>query len=306
MAGTTLKQNARAMLSRLTGRAEYEAAHLPDLQLRAKKAAQSILNADHNQRKTGSGEKFWQYREYIAGDRPQDIDWRQSAKGDRVFIRQKEWQTTQTALFWCQNNEAMQFRGKASAPRKAEEAITISLALAHMMTRAGEQIALLDGRLHAGRSEKALNKFGETLCRPNHKALPNANIHDMPRNSSVVLVGDFLSNIRDVEHALKPLHGYVANAILIQVLDPTELYLPLTGNMIFRENNAPETDEYEITNIASVRDEYQSLIQYHIDDLRALCRKMQWNYCLHETGLPLNTTLGFVWNMMAKGGALHK
>lgn len=306
MAAVGLKQNARALLSRLTGRAEYEAAHLPDLQLRAEKAAQSILSADHNQRKTGSGEKFWQYREYVAGDRPQDIDWRQSAKGDRIFIRQKEWQTTQTALFWCQNNEAMQYRGNAATPTKAEDAITISLALAHMMTRAGEQIALLDGRLHAGRSEKSRNKFGETLCRPNRKALPNANIHDLPKHSSAFLVGDFLSNIKDIERALKPLHGYVTNAILIQVLDPTELYLPFAGNMIFRENNTPESDEYEITNIASIREDYQSRIQYHMDDLHALCRKMEWNYCLHETGLPLGGTLGFVWNMMAKGGAMHK
>ena len=97
MVSAAKKNDIRTFFSRLITRAERDAAHLPDMQLRAEKAAQSIFNADHNQHKTGTGEKFWQYREYIFGDRPQDIDWRQSAKGDRIYIRQKEWQTT---LHW--------------------------------------------------------------------------------------------------------------------------------------------------------------------------------------------------------------
>ncbi len=306
MSEAGLKHNARAFFSRLRGRAEYEAAHLPDLQLRADKAAQSIFNADHNQHKTGTGEKFWQYREYTQGDRPQDIDWRQSAKGDRIYIRQKEWQTTQTALFWCQNNESMQYHGDAKSPTKAEDAITLSLALAKMLTQAGEQIALLDGRLNAGRSEKALSKLGETLCRRNNKALPNANIHDLPRNSSLFLIGDFLAPVDQLMRALKPLQGYVENAVLIQVLDPSELYLPFSGNLVFKQDDAPTTAKHRITNVQSIRTAYQQRMQDHIGAVQALCQKLQWSYCLHENGAQLTNTLSIIWGNMAKGGAMHK
>lgn len=300
MVSAAKKNDIRTFFSRLITRAERDAAHLPDMQLRADKAAQSIFNADHNQHKTGTGEKFWQYREYIFGDRPQDIDWRQSAKGDRIYIRQKEWQTTQTALFWCQNNEAMQYHGNAKTPTKAEEAITISLALAKMVTRTGEQIALLDGRLRAGRNEKALNKLGETLCYPNNKALPNANIHDLPRHASLFLVGDFLSDPALVEKALKPLHGYVDNAVLVQVLDPAELTLPFSGHMVFRQS--AEAQKYPITSVSSVRADYQSRVQSHIAALQDICRKFQWHYCLHESGTPIVDTLGLIWQFSAKGG----
>lgn len=292
----TLKDSPRHFLSRLTGRADTIASQLPELQLRAERAATSIYSAEHNQRKTGTGEKFWQYREYIPGDRPQDIDWRQSAKGDRIFIRQKEWQTTQTALFWCQNNQSMAYSSDKNIPTKAEEAVTMSLALAMMATRAGEQIALLDGLIRAGRSEKTINELGQALCRPSEKALPASSIHDLPRNASLFLVGDFLSDPDKLYHALKPLHGYVSNAVLIQILDPAELTLPYSGHCVFREDeHAPKMP---IANVASIRDEYIEKIEKHIESVQAVCRKLQYSYMLHESGTPLTATLGNIWAMM--------
>lgn len=295
MAQSTVRQNTRKFLSQLTGRADVLASQLPELQLRAERAATSIYSADHNQRKTGTGEKFWQYREYIPGDRPQDIDWRQSAKGDRIFIRQKEWQTTQTALFWCQNNEAMDYSSGKNIPTKAAEAVTLSLALAMMATRAGEQIALLDGRMRAGRSEKSINLMGETLCRENDKALPNANIHDLPRNASLFLIGDFLADPDELHRTLKPLQGYVSNAILIQILDPAERHLPFSGHLIFQENE--QTQKFPIANVDSVRDEYRTRIEKHLEAVQAVCRKLQYSYVFHESGMPMTETLGHIWAM---------
>ena len=94
--------------------------------------------------------------------------------------------------------------------------------------------------------------------------------------------------------------------MLIQVLDPTELSLPFSGNMIFKQDDTQGAQKHHITNIASVREAYQTRIQDHISSLKAMCRKFEWHYCLHENGQPLAATLNTVWSYMAKGGAMHK
>ena len=60
--------------------ADKASAHLPSLMMQAEKVANGILHGDHALRKSGMGEKFWQFREYLPGDRPQDIDWRQRVR----------------------------------------------------------------------------------------------------------------------------------------------------------------------------------------------------------------------------------
>ena len=48
----------------------------------------------------GMGENFWQFRPYQTGDTVEGIDWRQSAKGDRLYIRETEWSAAQTVWLW--------------------------------------------------------------------------------------------------------------------------------------------------------------------------------------------------------------
>src|SRR5690606_29053792 len=119
------------------------------------------------------GEKFWQFREYTPQDRPQDIDWRQSAKTDNVFIRQKERQLPQTALFWASGAESMKFK-TAPNPEKSEAAQVITLALAILMTHAGERVGMI-GEHAAGRSEASLEHIGVSL-------LNNRNTQSLPRS----------------------------------------------------------------------------------------------------------------------------
>ena len=144
-------------------KAEDAVAGLPGLVTTAEKAAASILAGGHTQRKPGMGEKFWQFRDYDVADRPQDIDWRQSAKGDRLFVREKEWQTTQTALLWCQRDAGMDYRSDDKLPKKQDAAMVLTLALGLLLSRAGEQIAPLEGSALPGRSELAIQKLGEAL-----------------------------------------------------------------------------------------------------------------------------------------------
>ena len=145
----------------LRRKSEDAAASLPALMIRAERAASSVFHGEHAQRHAGPGEKFWQFREYDASDRLQDIDWRQSGKTDRLFIRQKERQLPQSALIWTCAAPSMDFSSSHN-PTKSECGKILALSLAILMTRAGERVGAM-GATHMDRSEGALDNIAEIL-----------------------------------------------------------------------------------------------------------------------------------------------
>lgn len=277
-------------------RAAEVSAELPGLLAAAEKAATSILSGDHAQRKPGTGEKFWQFREYDSADRPQDIDWRQSAKGDRLFVREKEWQTTQTALVWCQHNDSMNYHSDNKLPTKQDAAIILSLAFGILLTRAGEQVTALEGATIPGRSELAVQKLGEQLLENHSGDLPGSKLRKIPRNSSLILVGDFLSPIEEIEKTFDMLAGPVDNAIVLQVLDPAELSLPFEGRVILERGS--QNDQYHVDNVETVRAAYQQRLRDHMKDIKEYCKKHRWHWLLHTTDEKIRDTLFDAWMMM--------
>ena len=61
------------------------AATLPPLLVAAERVAATVWQGVHGRRRVGQGDAFWQFRPYVAGDPPQRIDWKQSAKSDGVY-----------------------------------------------------------------------------------------------------------------------------------------------------------------------------------------------------------------------------
>lgn len=287
------------MILSLRQKAAAEAERIPDLILQGERIATSILSGEHAQHRAGSGEKFWQYREYDPSDRPQDIDWRQTAKGDRVFIRQKEWQTTQTALFWCQNNAAMAYHSDKSLPSKHDAAIVMALALSILATNAGEQIAALNSNDMPGRQDNAMEKMAQHMVNDKTDELPDTTAMKAIKNSTIFLLGDFLAPVDGIKDRLRHLRERSDNIVLIQILDPAELTLPFDGRIIFRSpDSTTQHSEQLVENIETVRDEYQKRIHAHIKALAALCRKQGWHYIQHRTDASAGESLQMLWHMM--------
>lgn len=291
-----LKRSALTMFG-LRAAAESARGNLPSLLMGAEKAAAAVRLGEHAQRRTGNGEKFWQFREYMPSDRPQDIDWRQSGRGDRVFVRQKEWQTTQTALIWCQRNDGMHYASRTILQTKHEAAATISLALAILMTGAGELVGTLDGSLRPGKSEATLQSLGEKLLEPDIAEIPHALSHEPPRHATIILAGDFLAPLDQTEHAVHALADRTDNILLVQILDPAEMNLPFRGRVIFEHGDG--AIRHHITNVDSVRESYQQKINAHIEDLKALCHHHGWHYAQHITDQDAATTVLGLWQTIA-------
>jgi uncharacterized protein (DUF58 family) len=275
-------------------KAEQAAADLPALMALAERAVSSIVHGEHAQRKAGPGEKFWQFREYSPSDRPQDIDWRQSARTDRVYVRQREWQTAQQTMLWCASGPGMEFSSYKNIPAKGESAKVLTLALSLLLTRAGEHIGML-GSPRTGRSENMLEAIGNTLCDPGRAAqtLPDIGAQRLSPNTNIFQIGDFLEPIEKTEGVFKFLAGQSANGIVVQVLDPAEIDLPYQGRVIFEE---PAGKAREVVNhVTSIREAYQKRMQDHLFAVETLTRQCRWHYFLHRTDEPLTDILARIW-----------
>src|SRR5271170_2684565 len=116
------------MKTAIQHQAQNLAALLPPLLLEAERVAAAVHQGTHGRRRAGPGESFWQFRRYAPGDSAQRIDWRQSARTDKLFIREREWEAAQTAYLWADSSGSMRYSSRKDLPAKAERAQLLMLA----------------------------------------------------------------------------------------------------------------------------------------------------------------------------------
>lgn len=275
---------------KLRSTAEHTAASVPDIRQVAIETAFQVLHGHNPKRKAGSGEAFWQFREYSEGDMPREIDWRQSAKTDRVYIRQKELHTAQSCLFWLKQNADMDFCSRANLPGKRLAASVLALSLALIHSRSGETVGYA-GRQRPGHSEKTIGHFEQLLHEMRPDALPRS--LKVPRNATFYAFSDFLEEPGEIEAALAPLAERTRNGWLVQVLDPAELDLPYDGRILFEDMHGK--NQTVISNASDIKNEYHQRMLKHIEILQKLCGRWGWTYILHRTDMSYKFTAMKIW-----------
>lgn len=271
--------------------AEQAAAAFPPLLVAAERVAATVAQGIHGRRRTGPGDSFWQFRRYQAGDPAQAIDWRQTAKADRPFVREHEWESAQTVRLWCAGGPGMEWRSAGTLPTKRERAVLLALALASLLLRGGERVGLLlDGdRPTSGRL--ALHRLAETLDRIGlEKRTWDIPAAGLPRHTAVVLIGDFLDPVDDIAKRLRALAARGARGHLVQVLDPAEESLPYAGRVQFTDPALSPT-AWLVNRAEDVRAAYSERLLAHRDALRALARSLGWTFALHHTDSPPQNAL---------------
>ncbi|WP_395372003.1 DUF58 domain-containing protein [Komagataeibacter diospyri] len=256
--------------------ADSLASRLPGLIVTARRIAWNAGAGPHPRRKAGVGEEFWQYRPAMAGEAATHIDWRQSARGDRAFVREHEAQTPHTICIWCDNSASMRWRSDEHLPLKAERAFLLALACAAMLLRRGEDIRLLDA---AGgpplrlRGRQALEQMAHALIAAlrntvDEPGLPQAAA--IPARSRVLLFGDGLYPAAQLADFLRAATARQATCTLIEVIDPAETAFPYEGHTRF---TGLEDDTTVLLNgSAALRHDYRTIWTRHQDRLATLCQ----------------------------------
>ena len=270
----------------LQDEAEALSSALPPLLVDAERLASAVSLGIHGRRKAGMGESFWQFRRFRAEDPSTAIDWRQSAKSQHLFVREREWEVAQSVWFWRDGSPGMRF--KSGAVTKLERASLLALALASALVRGGERAALF-GEGHAPSSSRAtLRRMAHALgSEPSDTGLPPEG--PVSRNAQFVWLSDFLSPMTTIETALRRMSQSGSSGHLVHIIDPAEEDFPYEGRTRFE---APGQEAHEILGRAeSVGPAYRARFKAHAETVAMLAGKLGWTYLAHRTDKPPQTAL---------------
>jgi uncharacterized protein (DUF58 family) len=259
-------------------------ARLPSLVIAARRVAQTVRHGVHGRRRAGSGETFWQFRPFLSGEPSSRIDWRRSAREERAFVREREWEAAHTVWVWFDRSASMQFASSLAPVSKIDRATLLALAFADLCVRGGERAGLL-GLTRPLATQGVVERFAEAIATeerlrgPSETALPPA----LPAaaRSMVLLIGDFLSDTEDVARAIRAVSAEGAIGELVMIVDPIEETYPFSGNTEFIH---PAGSLSVLTPRAqSLRDPYLARLANHRETIRAICANSGWGMRIHRT-----------------------
>ena len=262
--------------------AENLAGLLPPLLIEANRVAQAVIQGVHGRRRAGIGETFWQFRAYDQGDAASRIDWRQSARTDKLFVREREWEAAQSAYLWADTSGSMQYASDKNLPTKANRAQLLMLALASVMLRGGERVVWLDERRHISvHGKNGLEQIAMRLGGAEAQGTSIPPNIPIARHAHVVLCSDFLMPEEDLKKRMQSYAALNLRGVLLHVLDPAEENFAFDGRVELQgmENEDPML----LPNAASLRDAYRARMAEHKARIEKLAEGAGWFTIRHIT-----------------------
>jgi uncharacterized protein (DUF58 family) len=268
-----------SQFSTLQHEADGLSAGLPPLMVEADHLAASVSLGVHGRRRAGMGESFWQFRRYASHDSSAAIDWRQSAKSQHIFVREREWEAAQTVWFWRDASANMDFKSgpKINGVSKRARADLLLLALASLLVRGGERVGFLGMEGAPACSRLALTRMGQAMFSSNDAALPPRAA--FKRGNQLVWFSDFLDD--GVFAAMKALSQQGVEGHLVRIVDPAEEDFPYAGRTRFE---SPCGGEDEIFGRAErIRTSYRARFTAHGERIAEAAMKLGWTSTVHRT-----------------------
>lgn len=266
----------------LRSHAEGLATQLPPLMADAEYLASTVLLGAHGRRRAGMGDEFWQYRPARPGDAARTIDWRRSARSDVHFVAEKEWQAAQSIFLWVDNAQSMDFASTSNLPPKSARANLLALAIAILLIRGGERVALAALGTPPRASELQLLRIAEALTRVQEQDDIGApEIRGLLPHSRAAFISDFMGDLDKVSAQLTKAADRGVKGLILQILDPQEEAFPFDGRTIFQSMGRSIT--HETLKASDLRDRYLDRLAGRKAALADLARTTGWQYTCHHT-----------------------
>ncbi|MBS1181872.1 MAG: hypothetical protein H6Q99_1752 [Proteobacteria bacterium] len=262
------------------------AAALPDLLVEARRVAGSVAAGWHGRRRAGPGEDFWQFRPFLSGESMRGIDWRRSARDETLFVRERERENAHTVWLWIDLTPSMDFRSDLALASKRDLALTLALALAELLSRAGERVGLV------GDAEPTARRDGAEVIAMKLARLGPVGASRTPvamrRRDDVMLISDFLGPQAERKTLFADLATLESRVHLVEIADPAEESFPFAGRVDFVD---PENGARLTAGRAEAwRNDYLASRSEHRARLISACRP-GWSHTLARADRPATETL---------------
>jgi uncharacterized protein (DUF58 family) len=257
---------------------------LPALLMEARRVAATVAQGTHGRRRAGPGETFWQFRSFEAGDSATLIDWRRSAGSSHLFVREREWEAAHTVWIWVDLSPSMHFCSALSKQSKAERAAVLALALASLLSDAGERVGipgLMEPKARSNTTAVMMDTLAGSISR--FEGLPPVGAR-LTRHSEIVIFSDFLEPSDELGAAFHRLARQDVRGHLMQILDPAEESLPYSGRVEFYDQEGGV--RFIAERAEALRADYQKRLSAHKAEIAAHATAAGWTPFLHHTDRP--------------------
>lgn len=259
------------------------AARMPSLVVSAREIAGSVMHGVHGRRRAGQGKSFWQFRPFVHGETAAGIDWRRSARDDRTYIREREWEAAHTVFLWVDRSPSMGYVSSLAKASKLDRALVLGLAAADLLVKGGERIGLV-GLLPPMARRTVVEHIAEAFVLAERKGasmdeLPPA--VPLPPRSRALFIGDWLADLGAIRASIDAAAARGAGGHVLMIADPAEDTFPFAGHVEFSDSDGPA--RMRVGEAGALRDTYLRRLAAHRDAIRAACRARGWTLQLHST-----------------------
>jgi len=273
---------------------------LKGLTVRARRVVEGVMLGMHKSPFRGISAEFAQHRSYVPGDDLRHLDWKVYAKSDRFYVKQFRQETSLSCHFVLDTSESMNYAGGA-AMTKFDYAATLVASFAHLVIGQQDAVGLtlfsdnvrttLPAKSTSGHLLNLVatmeNVTATGLTRVGGSLGPVAGL--LKRRSLVVIVSDFLDETEPFSYGLNRLRYDGHDVIVLHLADPYEQTFPFAGPSIFEGH---EKSGRLVCDPRDLREIYLEERQAHLDELKLLCRGLQYDYQEIATTEPLDAALG--------------
>jgi len=266
------------------------AARLPRIVARAHEIAASVAYGVHGRRRAGVGETFWQFRPFISGEAATRVDWRRSARGDQLYVREREWEAAHDYYLWIDASPSMGFASALAREDKFGRALTLGLALSDLLVRGGERVAALGLTAPVSARniiDRLVRALLDALTVRGEMSAARADLPPLaplrPR-ARLLLISDFLVSPAALAERLAAYAASGAGGALLMIVDPCEESFPFAGETLFLDTDGG--DPFYAGDAQAVRAGYERLYGAHKAAIAAVARRAGFHLLLHHTDRP--------------------
>ncbi|MEZ6052240.1 MAG: DUF58 domain-containing protein [Planctomycetaceae bacterium] len=269
------------------------------LELRAKAVVEGFLSGLHRSPYHGFSVEFSEYRQYVSGDDPRYLDWRMLARSDRYYVKRFEDETNLRVHLLLDTSKSMSFGSLAHT--KADYARTLVATLGYFLNTQRDAVGLVrfDERIdefiparyrtgHLRRIMLALERAAEGTS--TNLAQPLDEVAErLRKRGMLVLLSDMLTSLDGLETKLSYFRARGHEVVLFQVLDPAEMTLAFDEPTLLQD---VETGREIYVDPALAREQYESRLHQHLDEIQASCDRLGIDIYRLTTDQPLELALG--------------
>lgn len=261
-----------------------------DVMVYASQISQSILHGPYGRKKAGIGEKFWSFKNFQDGDNPRSIDWRQSAKSDDLYIREKEWDVIQKIRFDYYPHDRLSFKDKKQNITKHECSLILMAALSLLLTNQGCLVSTNDPAISFGRSPHHIAQIVDHYM--SNQTDNNSTI--LQKNIIPVLIDDFMMPIEQIAERYQS-YRFSGTGVMVQILYSEDNSFDFEGRIVFEDFNGH--NDQEISKAETIKSAYKKRFDAHQRSLTAFAK---------QNGLSFVTCVMSKNDMKATLNALHQ